>query len=110
MVQPADRSQPEDPQRHQRCVDARLDDQEGDERSARHGEKRDGPSRSPTDVRRLRERVDEQEQAAGHRDAPRTSNLRRTASTRLSGTIRGASSNTAMPIGRLRKKMYSQPT
>jgi hypothetical protein len=42
--------------------------------------------------------------------APSASNRRRTASSRLSGTIRRASSSETAPIGTFRKKMYCQPT
>src|SRR5919204_560450 len=42
--------------------------------------------------------------------APNASKRRRAPTSRLSGTIRRASSNAATPIGTLRKKMYCQPT
>src|SRR6266545_2468041 len=67
-VRSCHRAQPEDPQRHQRRLDARLDDQEGDERRRRGGQKRNRASRSPTDLGRPRERVHEQQQPAGDCD------------------------------------------
>ena len=42
--------------------------------------------------------------------APSASKRRRAPTSRLSGTMRGASSSAARPIGTLRKKMLCQPT
>ena len=58
----------EDPQRHQRRLDPRLDDHEGGEQGGRHREQRHRPGGPPAGLRGGRDRVDQQRQAAGHGD------------------------------------------
>src|SRR5216683_2115027 len=62
------RLQPEDPQWHQRRLQAGLDDHEGGEQDDGHREQRHRPGGAPADLRGSGDRVDEQRQATGHRD------------------------------------------
>ena len=74
-----------------------------DEQRRGRREQRERPRGAPAVLRRLGDRVDEQHQPAGARDRPEP---RRTAgascASRLSGTIRGASSSAVAPIGTFR--------
>jgi hypothetical protein len=63
---PASVLQPEDPQRHQRRLDARLGDHEGGEQGGGHREQRQRSGGAPPGLRGGRDRVDQQRQAAGH--------------------------------------------
>src|SRR5450755_1353 len=60
------RLEAEDSQRHERCFDARLNDNERYEKHSGKNEREDRAPGTPTDGRRLRDRVHEQQQAAGN--------------------------------------------
>ena len=107
-VRADERARAEEAERHERRAVARLDQREGGKEHGRAGEREDRPRVAPADVRRLDDRVDEQDERTG--DGERPGGVVASPRQRRPGSRAGApgdSASAARPTGMLMKKIHS---
>ena len=104
------RADAEDPEGHQRRPRCAARSGRSREERARGDQQQDRAGRGPADVGRLRDRVDEQREAAGDRDrAGRVEAAVAEVGAALAGRTAARGRSTSAPTGTLTKKIHSQP-